>query len=210
MTLGDSGASTARSSAGNVTLAAGTGQICYTQTIQKSLPRAAEHLKLCLPSLNMLLEDRNHPAPVITPTTQTSQALLSFQWTTRYCSNISHFSFFFFHNKKAQTCTLVFLPVPYNEDFLSPTKKKGQDWKGSLEWGETIKGVWNQLFHLGRGRSQAQKWSALHDGCSAVNDTLLEVSTQFSVNKWLYKNSHYLRRPFSFQDKRTSGWKLQN
>lgn len=38
-----------------------------------------------------------------------------------------HFPFFFFYNKKAQTCTLVFLPVTYNEDFLSLTKTKGQD-----------------------------------------------------------------------------------
>lgn len=68
---------------GLVTLAAGTGSeepnLGYTQTIQKFLPRAAEPLKLCIPSLNMLLEEKNHPAPAIAPTTQTSPALWSLQ-----------------------------------------------------------------------------------------------------------------------------------
>lgn len=193
---------------GHVTSAAGTGsEGPNTQAIQRSLPRAAEHLKLCLPSLNMLLEERNHPASVITPTTKTSQALWSFQWTARYCSSISHFPLFSPHNKTAQTCTSAFLPVTtMTISWVPPKKKKKRD---RIERGG-LSGFLNQLFHLGWGRRQAQKWSALHDGCSAVNDTLLEVSTQFSVNKWLYKNSHYLRRPFSFQDKRTSGWKLQN
>lgn len=109
-------------------------------------------------------------------------------------------------------CRYFYLSPKMKTSWVTHTKKR-QNWeRGALSRGsKTIWGhIFNQLFHLWQQRSKVQKWSELHDDCLAVNDTLLDVSTQFSVNKWLYKNSHYLRRPFSFQDKRTSGWKLQN
>lgn len=138
---------------GHITLAAGTGSegpnLHYTHTIQKSLPRAAEHLKLCLSSLNMLLEERNHPAPVITPTPHTSQALRSFQWTTRYCSNMSCFSFLFFLPPTTKKHKLAhgyfYLLISFRFPFFGKShqkNQKGQDCKGSLEWGETIHTRW--------------------------------------------------------------------
>lgn len=178
----------------------------------------------CSPRKSVLLEEGNRPASVLTSknskTFVCAQALCSIQRTTRYCSNTLHFSFFCHPKKKKNQWMYNFLfvrqyfyPSPKMRISWVAPKKKRQNWKGGAltRVSKTIRGpFFNELFHLWQRRSQVQKWCELHDGCLAVNDTLLEVSTQFSVNKWLYKNSHYLRRPFSFQDKRTSGWKLQN
>ena len=193
------------------------------RAIQASLPRAAsQRLTPCPPRENVLPEEGNHPASVLTsensdvcmcPSTAVPPA-------NHKVTAAIFYTFCFFPLQQKNQWMYNFLFVHWYF-YLSPKRrfpeshltKKGQNWKGVASNGvsETIRGrFFTPLFHLWQWRSQAQKWSARHDGCFAVNDTLLEVSTQFSVNKWLYKNSHYLRRPFSFQDKRTSGWKLQN
>lgn len=92
-----------------------------------------------------------------------------------------HFPFFFFYNKKAQTCTLVFLPVTYNEDFLSPTKTKGQDWKGSPEWGETMEVFWTSFSTSGEGAAKLR--SDLH--CTvAVQQSMIHYWRSQPSSQW--------------------------
>lgn len=111
-----------------------------------------------------------HCAPSSQP--RDTAAILPFRFHTHTRRQI--YKFLFVHQ-------YFYLALKMMISQVAHTQKKRQNWKGGA-LSRVSKTIWsllffNQLFHFWQQRSQVQKWSELPDGCFAVNDMLLEVST---------------------------------